>query len=108
MSERESRNDVKSDMEWLAGLGEPTPDSDDAPLEAEAETDEDAISGESADGGGEPFGEVDGLVVLRRLAQEASKPDKTWARFRGLRRRVPHDAKHRRASHENFTPHSGT
>ena len=86
----DSRNDVKSDMEWLGGLGEPTLDTDDAPVEAEAEAD-DAISGESADGWSDVFGELDGLLVLRRLAQEASKPDKTRARFRGLRRHARHD-----------------
>ena len=91
MGGRDSRNDVKSDMEWLAGLGEPTPDKDDSPVEAQAEAEEDAMPGESADGGGDPFGELDGLVVLRRLAQEASKSDKTQARFRGLRRRARHD-----------------
>ena len=101
MSGRDSRNDVKSDMVWLTGLGEPTPDSDDAPREAESETDEDARSGEVADGGGDPFGERDGLLVLRRLAQEAGKPQ---PRFRGLRRRAQHDNKHRRFRGKGSTP----
>jgi hypothetical protein len=95
MSGRDSRNDVKSDVAWLTGLGEPLPVSDDAPREAESETDEDAMSGELADGGGDPFGELDGLLVLRKLAQEASKPE---ARFRGLRRRARREDKHRRLS----------
>ena len=86
----DSRNDVKSDMEWLGGLGEPTLDTEDAPVEAETEA-EDAISGESADGWSDPSGKLDGLLVLRRLAQEASKPDKTRTRFRGLRSRARHD-----------------
>lgn len=95
MSGRDSRNDVKSDVEWLTGLGEPPPVSDDALRETESETDEDAMSGGLADGGGDPFGELDGLLVLRRLAQEASKPE---ARFRGLRRRARQNSKHRRLS----------
>lgn len=100
MGGRDSRNDV-SDMEWLVGLGKPTPDGDDVPREAESEADEDPMLGELADGGGDPLGEFDGLLVLRRLAQEASKPQ---ARFRGLRRRARHDNKHRRVSRESFTP----
>ena len=67
MSGRDSRNDVKSDVAWLTGLGEPLPVSDDAPREAELETDEDAMSGELADGGGDPLGEPDGLLVRREV-----------------------------------------
>ena len=62
MSGRDSRNDVKSDMEWLAGLGQPTPENDDDPGEVESAADEDA--GRES----EPWD--DGLLELRRRAQD--------------------------------------
>ncbi len=82
--------DLESADEPLDTLREPTSKSDDRP----AAVDEDAMWGESADDGGDPFAEPDGLVVLRRLAQEASKPDKIQSRFRVLRGRTRHDNKH--------------
>ncbi len=70
MSGRDSRNDVNSDMEWLAGLGRPTPESDDAPGEVESAADKDAMLDKSATSGRENEPWDDGLLELRRCAQD--------------------------------------
>ncbi len=74
MSGRDSRNDVNSDMEWLAGLEQPTPENNYAAGEVESAADEDAMLDESANAGieSEPWG--DGLLALRRRAQDYKNP----------------------------------
>jgi len=76
-------NDLKSAEEPLDETREATFGNDHGPVEV----DEDAVWVESADDGGDPFAASNGLVVLRRLAQESSKPGKTQSRFLGRQRR---------------------
>ncbi len=70
MSGRDSRNDVKSDMEWLAGLEQPTPENDDDPGEVESAANKDAMPDKSANAGIENERWDDGLLELRRRAQD--------------------------------------
>ncbi len=70
MSGRDSRNDVKSDMEWLAGLEQPTPEDHDAPGEVESAADKDTMLDKSANRGPESEPQDDGLLELRRRAQD--------------------------------------
>ena len=63
MSGRYNSDNLKSVLEWVGGLGEPTPNDDDGPREAK-----------SADGWGDPFGELDGILRLRRRAQDYKNP----------------------------------
>lgn len=70
MSGRDSRNDVKSDMEWLAGLEQPTPEDNDAPGEVEPTADKDATLDKPANDGIESEPWDDGLLALRRRAQD--------------------------------------
>ncbi len=74
MSRRDSRNDVNSDMEWLAGLEQPTLEDDDAPGEVESATDKDAVPDSSANRGRESGPWDDGLLELRRRAQDYKNP----------------------------------
>ena len=74
MSGRDSRNDVKSDMEWLAGLEQPTPEDDDASGDVESAADEDAMLEKSANGATENEPWDDGLLKLRRRAQDYKNP----------------------------------
>ncbi len=90
-------DDVKSAKDRPDGLRGPAP-NDHAPAEAEAKAERGVMPGKSVVDG-DPFAELDGLVVLRRLAQQSSKPGKTQSRFRRLRRSTRHDNKHHRANH---------
>lgn len=74
MSGRDGRNDVKSDMEWLAGLEQPTPEDDDATGEVESAADEVAMLDKSVNGGIESEPRDDGLLELRRRAQDYKNP----------------------------------
>ena len=69
MSGQDSRNDVESDMEWLAGLEQPTPEDDDASGEVESAANKDAMPDKSANAGIQSAWD-DGLLELRRRAQD--------------------------------------
>jgi len=63
-----------------------------------------ATVGESAYDDGDPFHGVDGLVLLRKLAQESNRTDTTHARLRGLLRRARQDPKNRTVHDESLRP----